>query len=240
MKIRNLLQVIISGFCFLISHHSSWCLDLPSGGSSGQASGPAAKANSSQNVPVPNASQNQLIRPDSYTISPGDKLSFRVDEDREDPRIITVSIAGELEVPYLGRVPVAGKGLKQAAQEIKILLERQLYYQATVRMSVEEARLATVAIKPKTITVVGQVKAQGPQQLPIDEKLTLSRAILQAGGFAAFANGRKVAIHRKGASGAKEIITADVLSVLKDGKTENDVDLQPDDMVIVPEKWINW
>lgn len=226
-------------FVFLIGIGSLGASDLSKEDSSVSA---AASKLSASTQASSSASQSQLLKPESYIISPGDKLSFRVDEDREDPKIIAVSIAGELEVPYLGRVPVAGKGLKQAAQEIKILLERQLYYQATVRLAVEEARLATVAVKPKTITVVGQVKAQGPQVLPIDEKLTLSRAILQAGGFAAFANGKKVAVHRKSANGAKdkEIITADILAVLKDGKTECDVDLQPDDMVIVPEKWINW
>jgi polysaccharide biosynthesis/export protein len=234
------LKNYVCAHVFLIGLSLSYGVDHSGGSLPAENQVSADASGSGKNGVAVGNSQNQMIRPDSYTISPGDKLSFRVDEDREDPKILTISITGELEVPYLGRVPVAGKGLKQAAQEIKILLERQLYYQATVKLAVEEARLATVAIKPKTITVVGQVKAQGSQTLPIDEKLTLSKAILQAGGFAAFANGRKVAVHRKGSNGTKEIITADVLSVLKDGKTENDVDLQPDDMIIVPEKWINW
>ena len=67
----------------------------------------------------------------------------------------------------------------------------------------------------------------------------LSQAIIQAGGFAQFADKGKVAVHRKDASGKKVILYVDVGSILKDGKTENDIELQPDDMVIVGERLFN-
>jgi polysaccharide biosynthesis/export protein len=180
------------------------------------------------------------IRPETHVISVGDKLSFRVIEDREEARILTVSAGGELEIPYYGRILVVGKTVTNAAREIKALLERQLYYQATVQLAVEEAVIKIAMSKPKQVTLVGQVRMQGPQEMPSDEKYMLSRAILRAGGFGAFANTKKVLIIRQTPDGKSEKITANVNAVLKDGKTEDDVELQPDDMIIVPEKILNF
>jgi len=55
-----------------------------------------------------------------------------------------------------------------------------------------------------------------------------------------FFTGRKVRVVRKGQDKKEDQITVDVLSILEDGKVENDVELQQDDLIIVPEKLINW
>lgn len=210
----------------------------------------AAAAEGSTNAPSPSVTNAPatnipaVVQPETYVLQVGDRLNYRVVEDREDPRLLPLTASGEIEVPYLGKVMVAGKTVAAAAKELKGLLEKDLYYKATVVLSVEE-----VAPRPfemqrmgaaKQIFVVGQVRAQGAQDMPREEKYTLSRAIIKAGGFSSFANGRKVQIVRKTPEGKAERIVADVLSVLKDGKVENDVELQPDDMVIVPEKLVNF
>ena len=209
------------------------------------AAGRLAAAEGSTNAPSPSVTNTPaVVQPETYVLQVGDRLNYRVVEDREDPRLLPLTASGEIEVPYLGKVMVAGKTVAAAAKELKGLLEKDLYYKATVVLSVEE-----VAPRPfemqrmgaaKQIFVVGQVRAQGAQDMPREEKYTLSRAIIKAGGFSSFANGRKVQIVRKNPEGKADRIVADVLSVLKDGKVENDVELQPDDMVIVPEKLVNF
>lgn len=192
----------------------------------------------------PSVVTNSTVAVDAekYVISDGDKLSYRVLEDREDPKKLEVSPSGEIEVPYLGRVMVAGKKLKTAAEEIKALLEKELYSQATVILSVVEIAPEIVktpsAGKPKQVFVVGQVKMQGTQEIYPGEKYMLSRAIIKAGGLGPFANGKKVQVIRKEPSGRTIRITVDILSVLIHGKMENDLELMPDDMIIVPESWI--
>lgn len=185
-----------------------------------------------------------VVQPETHVIQVGDRLSYRVLEDREETRILPVTASGEIETPYLGKFLVAGKTVAAAARDLKAQLEKDLYFKATVLLSVEE-----LAPKPfemphvgrmRQISVVGQVRSQGVQDMPRDEKYMLSRAIIKAGGFSSFANGRKVQVVRKDAEGKSVKLTADVLSVLKDGKMENDVELLPDDMVIVPEKLINF
>ncbi|MCC7518157.1 MAG: polysaccharide biosynthesis/export family protein [Verrucomicrobiae bacterium] len=192
----------------------------------------------------PMRSASPIVQPETHVLQVGDRLSYRVVEDREDTRLLPVTASGEIEVPYLGKVVVAGKTVAAAAKEIKTLLEKDLYYKATVVLSVEE-----VAPKPfempsmgrlKQISVVGQVRSQGVQDMPRDERYTLSRAIIKAGGFSSFANGRKVQVVRKDAEGKTVKLVVDILSVLKEGKIENDIELLPDDMIIVPEKLINF
>lgn len=209
------------------------------------APGPLAAAESSTNATSHSATNAPaVVQPETHVLQVGDRLNYRVVEDREDPRLLPVTASGEIEVPYLGKVLVAGKTVAAAAKELKGLLEKDLYYKATVVLSVEEVAPRPFEMlragRAKQIFVVGQVRSQGAQDLPTDEKYMLSRAIIKAGGFSSFANGKKVQIVRKNPEGKSERIVADVLSVLKDGKVENDVELQPDDMVIVPEKLVNF
>ena len=68
---------------------------------------------------------------DHQKLGPGDRLTYRVIEDEDEPRSLTVTDSGDLEVPYYGLVHAAGKTSRQLAREIRTLLERQLYYQAT-------------------------------------------------------------------------------------------------------------
>lgn len=184
------------------------------------------------------ARQPAMLSNETRLILAGDKLSYRISEDREAARILVVSSSGEIEVPYLGRVPVAGRAVGQAEKEIKVLLERELYYQATVALSLEAAAQKPSIdsrIKSKQVLVVGQVRMQGVQEIPGGERYTVSRAVRKAGGLTALANGRIVQIARK-VDGRTEKITTDVLAILQEGKFENDLELQDDDMVIVPEK----
>jgi len=196
---------------------------------------------------APAASTNLVAQPaeipsenDTYVISNGDKLNYRVIEDRDDPRVLSVSPTGEIEVPYYGRFQVAGKTLAQAAADIRKALEKDLYNRATVLISVEDTARRAASLKPKQIFVVGQVRSQGAQELPADEKYMLSQAIVKAGGFSSFANGKRVQVIRKTPDGKGERLTVDVQAVFRDGKIENDIPLKPEDMIIVPEKLVNF
>lgn len=197
---------------------------------------------------------------DSRVIAAGDLLDFRVVESGEDACILPVASSGEIEVPHFGRVAVAGKKTVEAAKEIKELLEKKLYFTATVLLSVasvaESARAANLKPvdskpaasetaearqdkPPAQVIVVGRVRMQGSQDMPPKGGYYLSQAIVKAGGLAAYGNGHKIQIIRKNEQGKRERFIADVLSVLRDGRTENDVELQSGDTIIIPEKLFN-
>lgn len=195
--------------------------------------------NTTAKTPVPKLPSSVSI--EKYVFKPGDKVTLRVVESRDEPVVLTVSQSGEIEVPYLGRRLVLGKTIPQVDAELKAEYEKDFYYHATVQISIESVIEAPQDHVVRRIYVTGQVPTQGAQEMPDGETYTVSRAILRAGGLSPFANGRKVRVVHKGQDSKKdEQLLVDVLSILEDGKVENDIELQPDDLIIVPEKLINW
>jgi protein involved in polysaccharide export with SLBB domain len=186
------------------------------------------------NVPVAVAG---IVLDDRHKLGPGDKVSFRVIEDREDAKPLLVTDSGELDVPYVGRVKVADRTCQEVAAELKTLLEQDYYFRATVVLGLDQINRVL-----GRVYVWGEVRNQGPVEIPANENLTVGKAILRAGGFNDWAKRSKVKVVRaaKTEGGAKEEIIVDMDAVLKEGKTENDVPLQPDDFIIVPRSKINF
>ena len=166
----------------------------------------------------------------------GDRLSYRVVEERRNPTPLFVTDSGEVEVPLIGRVHASGLTCKELAQSIKPMLEREYFYKATVIVGLD----AVSAKARGHVYLSGQVHQQGALEIPPDEHFTLSKAILKAGGFADFANKRKIRLIRKNAAGNMETTVIDLAAVIDRGQLEKDPELQPDDTIIVPEKFVNF
>ena len=160
----------------------------------------------------------------------GDRLSYRVVEERRQPVGLTVADSGEVEVPLIGRVRASGRTCKEFAESIKPLLEREYFYRATVIVGLD----AVSAKARGRVYISGQVRQQGPIDIPPDERFTLSKAVLKAGGFADFANHRKIKLIRKTASGTAQTTIVDLDVVTVKGQLDKDPELQPDDTIIVP------
>lgn len=175
---------------------------------------------------------SMTVLDDKKRLGPNDYVSFRVVEDRDnESQHLRVNDSGELEVPYIGLVPASGRSCKELAYSVKAALEREYYYHATVIIAVDH-----VSEKSRgKVYVYGSVKGQGPQEIPADESYTVSKAVIRAGGFGDFANKRKVKVTRKG--GHDFVI--DLKRVIEEGHTEEDMVLQPDDQIYVPQRLIN-
>ena len=169
---------------------------------------------------------------DKKRLGSNDYVSFRVVEDRDlESQHLRVNDNGELEVPYIGLVPARGQTCRELAYAIKAALEKEYYYHATVILAVDR-----VSEKSRgRIYVYGSVKGQGPQEIPADESYTVSKAIIRAGGFGDFANKRKVKVTRKNGKD----FTIDLKRVIEEGRTDEDMVLQPDDQIYVPQRLIN-
>jgi len=198
------------------------------------AAKPGATATNSSAV---EATSSMNLLDDRHMLANGDQISFRIVEDEENPKSLTVMDSGELEVPYLGRFQAAGKTCKQLASQLKTELQKEYYYQATVIIAVN------VMTKSRgRVYLVGPVHEPGPQEIPSDEVLTLSKAILRAGGFTDFADQKNVKVTRqaKAAGGKDETFTINVGKVLQKGTMESDLPLEPGDLIFVPEKFIRF
>lgn len=175
---------------------------------------------------------------DKVKLGLGDRVSFRIVEDRDDPKSLVVADSGELEAPYIGRVVAAGKTCRQLAREIKGVLEKKYYYQATVVIGID--------LLNKTrgkVYISGRVRVPGYQEIPTDEIFSVSKAILRAGGFTEFADKKHVKVtHKRTGPDAMDepADTVDVSAVLEKGEASKDMELRPDDLIFVPARMVNF
>jgi polysaccharide biosynthesis/export protein len=176
---------------------------------------------------------SMAVLDDKKRLGPNDYVSFRVVEDRDnESQRIRVNDNGELEVPYAGLVPAAGRTCKQIAYAVKAALEKEYYYNATVIIAVDRVSERSRG----RVYVVGNVRGPGPQEIPHDETYTVSKAIIRAGGFTDFANEKKVKVTRKNG----ESFVVNLRDVIEKGRTDSDVVLQPDDQIFIPQKLVNF
>jgi len=174
---------------------------------------------------------------DKHRLEPGDKISFQIVEDQDPPISLTVADSSELDVPYVGRVSVAGKTSRQVAEMLKVMLEKDYYYRATVIIGLDSVN----KVRGK-IYIWGQVHNQGPIDMLFNENMTAGQAILRAGGFGDFADKKKVKVVRNpgGTDAAKQVFLINMVDVLENGKVELDIPLQPGDFIIVPSRLVNF
>ena len=190
----------------------------------------AAPAAGTTEAPVLGA----YVLDDKHKLFPGDRVSFQIVQDRTNSIPMLVAESSELDIPYIGRVSVAGKTCKQAAEDIKAMLEKDYYYKATVVIGLD----ALTKLVGR-VYVFGPVRNPGPVEIPTGETFTASKAILRAGGFGDFADRKKVRIIRKSDTGTKTIMV-NLENVLVKGKTEEDVPLEPEDYILVPQRSWNF
>jgi protein involved in polysaccharide export with SLBB domain len=208
---------------------------------------------------------------DTVKLGAGDRVSFRVIEDRHEPITLVVTDSGEMEVPLVGRVKALDKTCKQLAYEIKPLFEKEYFVKATVIVGLD-----LVGTKSRgKVYLTGQVRAPGVLELMPGEPVTVSQAILRAQGLADFANKREVRLIRKkegipaqkvgweklpprkkpgifekvgdifrkkkpDPNDSTETIIVDLVDILEKGHLERDPVLKVGDLIVVPERLINF
>ncbi|MGA2852734.1 MAG: polysaccharide biosynthesis/export family protein [Verrucomicrobiota bacterium] len=224
-------------------------LQLPShqpaiSGSAGATAAAPAVPNAASSRATAPGMLNGYVQDDTYKLRVGDTVSFQILEDQvwdpqNAPKFLVVQDSGEIEVLYIGRVMAVGKTCKDLAAEIKTALEKDYYKQATVVMSMNVASPIL-----GRIYISGQVQKQGPLDILVNENLTASQAIMRAGGFLDFAKKKNVQVVRSttGPDGKKQTQTfnLNMEQILDDGKTDQDIVLQPGDLIIVPSRLINF
>ena len=197
-------------------------------------------------VPVPATGYPQVapgrairataINPDR-PLHVGDQVSLEIVEDKTGPSAKIVTATGEIDVPPLGRVHVAGKSCAEIESELKRKLEVDYYYTATVRVAIDSVTEEQVVFGK--VYIAGAVRAPGPVLLDPAEHVTVSNIILKAGGFAQFAASDNVRVTRKDKNGQKRTFSVNVLGVWKAKNNAEDPEVLDGDYIYVPQKIVN-
>ncbi len=193
--------------------------------------------NNSASMPasiIPATAVQSTAIDESYRLGPGDNIAvvlFNVPEYSGEQRI---SLDGSVNLPLLGKVPVAGRTVEEAEQLIARLYEPELQY-SIVRLNLLQTR-------PMKITVAGEVQQPGPYVLNLGENAqlpTISQAIQSAGGLTQSANLRRVLVRRQRASGP-QTIAVDLWELLQNGDVRHNLALRDGDtIVIAPTEGVN-
>ncbi len=163
----------------------------------------------------------------------GDLLQYMVTEDRTPPMVLLVDEQGKVDLPLLGPVDAAEKTPVALAEEIKNRLEELYYYQATVEVS-----LYRDTSRRGQIFILGAVSRQGAMEIPAGEVLTVSRAIMRAGGFTQFSDPTKVTLVRPDPQNpeSEDRREINVEEILTTGRLDKDPIVQANDLIFVAQK----
>ena len=166
--------------------------------------GPAAENASTSNAMLSPAEQASLPSEDTNRIRPRDTIDVNVQGAAELNRTTVVDPLGRVNLPLIGLVPVAGKTPEQAGTEIA-----SRYGAKYLRSPVV---LVTLKQSGQVVTVTGAVGQAGTGMtvggkdavVPYIPGMTLSQAIIAAGGLSEVADGQRVHLARKTAEGLKD------------------------------------
>ena len=138
---------------------------------------------------------------------------------------------GQISVPLIGSVNVRGLSTTEAQEKIRLLyVEQQIYIRPQVSLSVKE-------YYPREVFVLGQVRTPGKVSLPIEAgSISIVEAISKAGGFTRISKGDSVQVTRHTSDGKEQSSTVDVAGMIDGRGTKAGFDIQPDDVIFVPER----
>ena len=135
---------------------------------------------------------------------------------------------GKISVPLVDALVAQGKSSAQVARDIEQALSKY------VRDPVVTVIVTSfVGQYSEQIRVVGE--AAKPQALPFKQKMTALDVLIAVGGLTDFADGNAATIVRMSEAGKRYQVRLGDL--IKRGDISANVDLQPGDILIIPQGW---
>jgi protein involved in polysaccharide export with SLBB domain len=220
---------ILSLFCFTLvlafgttalpqSSSNQSTQEIPSQQRSALASGNSTGSSSNSGGSIPT-----LSAPTGYILSPNDQVAVEVfgeDELRTSGRL---NGEGNLSVPLLGSIHIAGLTLGQAASRLTDLYGRDYLVNPKVNVML-------IGYAKRRFTMLGQINRPGSYEMPdgSPEGIELLEAIAMAGGYTRIAAPEKVSVKR-----GKEVMRVDAKRQARGGHSAFTV--LPGDTVTVGE-----
>jgi len=164
------------------------------------------------------------VTEERYRLQPGDVLEIQYRYSPEFNQTVTVQPDGYITLEVGGDLKVAGMTVDQLRQAI--------LKKASTRL---QDPIATVILKEfqKPYFVVAGEVAQ-PGKIEMRERVTAIQAIMLAGGMKESAKSSQVVVFRKINSDIAEVKLLNLKTIRRTSDLENDLTLQPGDMVFVP------
>jgi len=220
----RLLRVLIA---MKTSLSAFFCLVLPLIGSGCATSEPPAKHGQGNDQ-----KDMVLFRPapiPEYHLGVDDLVQINVWGNDELSVEVPVRPDGKISMPLIGDVQAGGRTPMQVAKDIRNRLSRFIR-NPNVTVMLTELRSHEYLSR---VRVTGAVNT--PVSLPYRQGMTVIDAVLAAGGLSEFADSSSAKLYRK-RNGQTHVLGVDLEAILEDGKLKTNYDLQPGDIITVPER----
>lgn len=165
---------------------------------------------------------------DAYILQPGDEIELQIYREPEISGTFRLNPAGEIRHPLAGAIPLAGKSLSKAEAYLTDYFNQ--HYLVNPNLIVK-----LVSTTGGHIVLLGEVKKPGVYHFGVGETMTLLQAIAGAGGFTELASPDRVRIVRRKPDGTQETLSVRVSDLLRGKGKQQDIPLEPNDVITVPE-----
>jgi polysaccharide export outer membrane protein len=175
------------------------------------------------------ANQSETLQPkdrpsENYVIGDGDVLTINVWKEQELTGSVPVRLDGKISLPLIGEVQASGK--------TPIQLKNDITAKLSAFLSAPDVTVTVLQMNSQKFNVLGRVTKPG--SYPLSATTTVLDAIAAAGGFQDFAKQKGIYILRKDAKGGMTRIAFNYKDVIKGSHPEENIQLRPDDTIIVP------
>jgi polysaccharide export outer membrane protein len=164
-----------------------------------------------------------------YRIAPGDTVQIFVWRNPEVSTQVPVRPDGLLSAPLLEEVPAAGKTPAELARDLEAELATYL-----------RDPLVTVIVNGFVGTYREQIRVIGeaaqPRNMLYRDSMTLLDVMIESGGLTQFADGNNALLVRV-EDGQQKEYRVRLDDLIRNGDISANVDMQPGDVIIVPEAW---
>ncbi len=181
-------------------------------------------------VPVPTQAQDQrpprltTITEERYRLQPGDVLEIQYRYSPEFNQTVTVQPDGYITLEVGGDLKVAGMTVDQ--------MRGAILKKASARLQDPIATVILKEFQKPYFVVTGEVAQPG--RIEMRERVTALQAIMLAGGMKESAKSSQVVLLRNINSEIAEVKLLNLKNIKRTSDLENDLTLQPGDIVFVP------
>jgi polysaccharide export outer membrane protein len=168
----------------------------------------------------------------AQTLQPGDTIAISVYQDPKLDRQIVIGPTGTISFPLAGRIEAQGLTPEALEKALKAKLKDKYTTSPDVTVALVAAAQSEDEEKPRFF-ITGEVGKPGPFLLT--QGTSVIQAIAMAGGLGPFAARARIQVRRK-INGVDSTFLFDYSAFEKGEDVSGNIELQPGDVVIVPEK----
>jgi protein involved in polysaccharide export with SLBB domain len=188
----------------------------------------AASAAPAPAAPIVSVPTTALNAPSGYVLRANDQIAVEVfgeDDLRTNTRL---NGEGNLSLPLIGSIHLAGMTLAQATSKVTELYARDYLVNPKVTLTL-------VGYAKRRFTILGQINRPGSYEMPegSPDGVDLLEAIAMAGGYTRIAAPERITVRRRTASGEDQILRVDAKRLAK--RAGENFEVKPGDTVTVAE-----